>query len=68
MSNSNSLETPEIKITEETSFVENSLKLTNDDLPNNMQFAFEPLSGKLENICADIHSMVNMFLLTQTII
>lgn len=37
------------------------LKLLKDDLPKNVKFSLEPLSRELEDACANIHSLINIF-------
>jgi len=37
------------------------LKINKDSLPENVKFTLKPLSRELENICANVHSLVNTF-------
>ena len=37
------------------------LKLIKDNLPENVKFVLEPLSRELENICTNIHSLIQTF-------
>lgn len=37
------------------------LKLLKDNLPKNVKFALEPLSRELEDVCANIHSLITVF-------
>jgi hypothetical protein len=39
----------------------NELKLTKDNLPENVKYSLEPLSRELEDSCANIHSLIQTF-------
>ena len=40
---------------------EENLKLIKDELPDNVKFSMEPLSRKLEDLCAQVNYNITVF-------
>ena len=55
-------DTKDIALEEKKEIVDkNELKLTKDNIPENVKYSLEPLSRKLEDSCANIHSLIQTF-------